>query len=125
MLCNLILFSQNNHIIVTVTPQLWNQFVNLLNEGGLYNITNIRVEQATGILRPVSSTKCISLMTSTIVTPLLDDDFIIPMHKFELVPLPILYGKVYEVENCGESLYSTGKTSSLFDIVIFIILFSL
>lgn len=70
----------------------WNGFANVIFEGNLYEITNFVVRQATGALKPVSSTTCIVLTQSTIAEQILNDAITpIPMHKFELVELEELY----------------------------------
>lgn len=108
-------FVQNTHLHATVSPQLWNYFQNILNEGGLYEIVNIRVMPATGYYRPVHSTKCISFIRLTTITPILDDDISIPMHKFEIVPLPILSETPFIYDNMDEPIYSTGNIVLIVD----------
>lgn len=109
---------QNNHIHATISPHLWNNFHNVILEGGLYEIVNVRVLEAYGYFRPVSATKCISFLSSTLISPYANDDYIIPFHKFEFKPLAGLYdiAHSYEVLN-QKPIYSTGDSISISDII--------
>lgn len=96
---------------VTVSPDLWINYHNVIFEGGLYEIINVRAGQANGFCRPVSTSKCIRFVHSTIISPCLYDDFIIPMHKFELKPLGDLYEIVRSYEPYQKPIYSTGDSN--------------
>lgn len=66
-----------------------------MSEGGIYIITNFSVKEATAKLRPVCSKYIINSINTTTVDKVLEDDFMIPKHKFEFVDL----GDLLEIAN--------------------------
>lgn len=94
----------------TVRPEIWNNLPNPIFEGGLYKVINVKVQQAFGIFRPVSTDKCIRFLDCTNIIPYVHDDFIIPIHKFELKPLGDLYDIVYSYDPDQKPTYSTGES---------------
>lgn len=92
-----------------VSPAIWNQIGAVINTGGVYYITNFRVSAAIGVFRPVRCDNCIHFIPSTMVHLDPHDDFIIPMHKFELIPLSDLYNHclLYPIDH--QPLNSNGK----------------
>lgn len=98
-------------MLATITPVLWNNYENPILEGGLYKIVNVRVREAFGFYRPVSTAKCINFVTSTIVSPILHDDFIIPMHKFEVKHLEDLHDILRTYEPYQKPIHSTGDSN--------------
>lgn len=108
-LSNVFLIVQNTHIHATISPALWINFHNAILEGELYEIVNVRVHEAYGFLRPVSTPKCISFVPSTLINPYPHDDFIIPFYKFELKDFGDLYDIVHSYELANQKpIYSTG-----------------
>lgn len=91
-----------------VNPDLWINYNNAILEGGLYQITNVRVRQAFGCYRPVSTSKCITFVPSTIITPYIPDNHLIPDHKFEFKPLGELFDIVDSYQPYEKPIYSTG-----------------
>ena len=87
--------SQNNHIHATARPEIWEQHNNIIFEGGLYQIINIRVREAVDPYKPVQNSRMISLLPSTVINLYEDDNLMIPFHKFELTPLVDLSNLVF------------------------------
>lgn len=63
--------------------------------------------EAKGDLRPVQSTHYIQFIPSTFVVLYPHDDGIIPMHKFDFVPLGELTHRSNLLSNDQRQLYST------------------
>lgn len=77
-------------------------------EGGLYVISNFYTREASGTLRPTSSKILINFSNSTTVEKLVEDDFMIPLHKFEFVDLSELLNIATANGNVDNPLLSTG-----------------
>lgn len=77
-------------------------------EGGLYIITNFYTKEALGNLRPTSSKIIINFSNSTTVEKLAEDDFMIPMHKFEFIDLSELLNIAIANEKTENPMFSTG-----------------
>lgn len=92
----------------TVRAEIWNNFPVPIFEGGLYEVVNVQVHQALGSFRPVSTDKCIRFVNSTTISPYVHDDFVIPMHKFELKPLEDLCDIVHSYDPYQKPSYSIG-----------------
>lgn len=92
-----------------VTPQIWNGLGGNINAGSVYVITNFHVAPVRGIYRHVHSSECIHFIPSTTVVFDAQDDFVIPMHKFECIPLGELFSNRMLYDDDGEPPYSTGK----------------
>lgn len=91
-----------------VSPRICNQLGAIINPGSLYVITNIHVSPATEILRPVPFPNCIHFIHSKTVLLDPEDDFAIPMHKFECTPLGDLYERHMLYGADRPPLYSVG-----------------
>ncbi|WOG95245.1 hypothetical protein DCAR_0414555 [Daucus carota subsp. sativus] len=89
---------KDNHIIVVARPDVWEKHINVMFEGGLYQITNVYVRDAVGRYRPVTNSNVIHFLPVTVVTLYPDDSIMIPFHKFELTPLGDLLG-IYQESN--------------------------
>lgn len=63
-------------------------------EGGIYEISNFYPREAIGSMRPVTSPICLRFNFSTTVQRVLNDDWSIPLYKFEFVHLRDLYNYV-------------------------------
>lgn len=77
-------------------------------EGGIYVITNFYTKEAMSNLRPTSSKIIVNFSNSTTVEKLEDDDFMIPMHKFEFVDLSELLEIAKAYGNDENPTFSTG-----------------
>lgn len=78
---------QNTHIHTILKPDIWEQHNNVLFDGGLYQIINVRVRESVGIYRPVTNPKIINILPFTVVNLYEHDEFVIPFQNFELKPL--------------------------------------
>lgn len=94
-----------------VTPAILNEVNPQVVEGFLYEIRNVQVLQPQGFLRPTRSDKVISFLPYTVMNQLMFDNFAIPRHKFELIPLDELYGQVALSVPQTNPLYATGIMS--------------
>lgn len=103
-----ILFVQNTHVHAYVYPEKWNSISKDMVEGGLYIITNFYTKEALGNLRPTSSKIIINFSNSTTVEKLAEDDFMIPMHKFEFIDLSELLNIAIANEKTENPMFSTG-----------------
>ena len=103
MLC----MAQNTQMHSIIQHDIWQSLENVLHEGGLYIITNVRVIPAYGSFRPVPSQKILKFLHSTVVN-LVADDFVIPFHKFELVHIRDLYDHSVDTSQKEKQLYATG-----------------
>ncbi|KAK1379413.1 hypothetical protein POM88_026157 [Heracleum sosnowskyi] len=106
---NLILLDcENTQMHAIVSPEIWQLFPNEIEEGSLCNITNLHVGPAFGQYRPVTHTqKMMSFMITTIVN-VLPEDFVIPMHKFELVEIQDLHEHAADSIGDEKAQYSKG-----------------
>ncbi|WOG95182.1 hypothetical protein DCAR_0414487 [Daucus carota subsp. sativus] len=86
----------DNHIIAVARPDVWEKHINVMFEGGLYQITNVYVRDAVGRYRPVTNSNVIHFLPVTVVTLYPNDSIMIPFHKFELTPLGDLRRIYYE-----------------------------
>lgn len=86
----------------------WRAYSSEIVEGGLYIVSNFYTREAMGTLRPTTSKIIINFSSSTHVQKVEDDDFMIPMHKFEFVDLSELFGIVSNYENPEAPEFSTG-----------------
>lgn len=77
-------------------------------ERGLYIITKFYTRQALGTMKPTSSKFIINFSNSTTVERITDDDFMIPMHKFEFVDLSELFNIANKNGNADNPEFSTG-----------------
>ncbi|KAK1364925.1 hypothetical protein POM88_040486 [Heracleum sosnowskyi] len=81
---NLILLDDNNsHVQAFIYADQWNSMAVNIDEGSIYVISNFYTKEATSSCRPVSSKILINFSPSTTVQKLTEDDFMIPLHKFE------------------------------------------
>ncbi|XP_074327785.1 uncharacterized protein LOC141665699 [Apium graveolens] len=89
---NLILLDcENNHILVIIPPALWNLFYFIIHPGRLLRIRNVKVLPAAGFLRPVRSANHILFLLINVVMLEPEEILSIPRHKFDLVPVTLLY----------------------------------
>lgn len=77
-------------------------------EGNIYVMSNFYTKEATGSLKPVSSRFLINFSPSTTVQKLTEDDFMIPLHKFEFVDLGDLFSIASKTPNDEFPEFSTG-----------------
>lgn len=101
-------YIQNFHVHGFVYADNWRSIADKMVEGGLYVITNFYTREAKGTLKPTSSNYLINFSNSTTVEKLLEDDFMIPYHKFEFVDLSELYKLASSYENVDSPEFSTG-----------------
>ncbi|XP_074336932.1 uncharacterized protein LOC141674107 [Apium graveolens] len=93
---NLILLDcENNHILAIVPPALWNLFYFIIHPGTLLRIRNVQVLPAAGFLRPVRSANYIIFLPITVVVLEPEEILSIPRHKFDLVPVTLLYNSLH------------------------------
>ncbi|KAL1811216.1 hypothetical protein ACET3Z_021281 [Daucus carota] len=84
---NLILLDDDNsHIHAYVYPDNWRAIDKEVVEGNVYVIENFQVRETIGKLKPVSTRLCIRLLSSTVIQPV-EDDVMIPKHKFEFMDM--------------------------------------
>lgn len=95
---------------VHVSPHVWNSFPDQLHEGFLYQIRNFTVGRPGRYYRPVRSSNCIRLVESTDINMIRDDDFFIPRHKFEFIPLGDIFDRVNVYATDSKPVYTTGNT---------------
>ncbi|XP_017233205.1 replication protein A 70 kDa DNA-binding subunit C [Daucus carota subsp. sativus] len=84
---NLILLDDDNsHIHAYVYPDNWRTIDKEVVEGNVYVIENFQVRETIGKLKPVSTRLCIRLLSNTVIEPV-EDDVMIPKHKFEFMDM--------------------------------------
>ncbi|KAL1826798.1 hypothetical protein ACET3Z_005210 [Daucus carota] len=84
---NLILLDDDNsHIHAYVYPDNWRAIDKEVVEGNVYVTENFQVRETIGKLKPVSTRLCIRLLSSTVIEPV-EDDVMIPKHKFEFMDM--------------------------------------
>ncbi|KAL8090536.1 hypothetical protein AgCh_039840 [Apium graveolens] len=106
---NLILLDcENNHILAIVPLALWNLFSFIIHPGTLLRIRNVQVLPAAGFLRPVRSTNYIMFLPITVVVLEPEEILSIPRHKFDLVPVTLLYNSLHCSTLDELPIYSTG-----------------
>lgn len=79
-----------------------------MDEGSIYVISNFYTKEATGSFKPVSSKILINFSPSTTVEKMIEDDFMIPRHKFEFVDLGDLFSLASSYGNVEFPEFSTG-----------------
>ncbi|XP_074327802.1 uncharacterized protein LOC141665716 [Apium graveolens] len=85
---NLIFLDEDNcHVHVFVYADQWKAIKDKVEDGALYVITNFHTKEAKENLKPVSTKILINFSHSTTVERVLEDDFVIPRHKFKFVDL--------------------------------------
>ncbi|XP_074347225.1 uncharacterized protein LOC141686063 [Apium graveolens] len=105
---NLILLDcENNHILAIVPPALWNLFYFIIHPGTLLRIRNVQVLPAAGYLRPVRSANYIMFLPITMVVLEPEEILSIPRHKFDLVPMMLLYNSLHCLALDELPIYST------------------
>ncbi|KAK1395936.1 hypothetical protein POM88_005799 [Heracleum sosnowskyi] len=105
---NLILLDDDNfHVHAYVYADKWQSISKIMVEGGLYEVSNFYTKDALGSFKPVSSKILINFSPSTKVEKIEEDDFMIPMHKFEFVDLSDLFGIVSAYVDDDKPDYST------------------
>lgn len=77
---------QNSHVHAYVYPDNWRAIDKEVVEGKVYVIENFQVRETIGKLKPVSTRLCIRLLSSTYIEPV-EDDAMIPRHKFEFMDM--------------------------------------
>ena len=80
------IYVQNSHIHAYVYPDNWRAIDKEVVEGNVYVIENFQVRETIGKLKPVSTRLCIRLLSSTVIQPV-EDDVMIPKHKFEFMDM--------------------------------------
>lgn len=76
-------------------------------------ISNFYTKEAKGNLKPVSSKILINFSHSTTVNKVLEDDFMIPLHKFEFVDLGDMLDIVQKYPENEFPKYSTGYINKI------------
>ena len=103
---------QHNHIQAVVSPELWQRYAAIIEEGGLYHICSFRVVPAMGFFRPVDFPLVVLFNTLTVVNLVHEDededDNVILMHKFKFTAFENLYERASNYNADHKSLYSTG-----------------
>ncbi|WOG95206.1 hypothetical protein DCAR_0414512 [Daucus carota subsp. sativus] len=97
----------NSNIHAYAYPDNWTAIGKSVLEGKVYVVENFQVRDSTGRLRPVSNKKCIRLLSSTTIDEV-DDDTMIPYHKFEFMDLADLLGEAERNANVENPEFSTG-----------------
>ncbi|KAK1360539.1 hypothetical protein POM88_045013 [Heracleum sosnowskyi] len=97
----------NSHVQAFIYADQWNSIAVNIDEGSIYVISNFYTKEATGSCRPVSSKILINFSPSTTVQKLTEDDFMIPLHKFEFVDLGDLFSMATKCPNDEYPEYST------------------
>ncbi|WOG92498.1 hypothetical protein DCAR_0311767 [Daucus carota subsp. sativus] len=107
----IILDCQHNHIQAVVSPELWQRYAAIIEEGGLYHICSFRVVPAMGFFRPVDFPLVVLFNTLTVVNLVHEDededDNVILMHKFKFTAFENLYERASNYNADHKSLYST------------------
>lgn len=85
-LLSLFIYVQNSHIHAYVYPDNWRAIDKEVVEGNVYVTENFQVRETIGKLKPVSTRLCIRLLSSTVIEPV-EDDVMIPKHKFEFMDM--------------------------------------
>lgn len=106
--------SLNTHIHAIARPHIWENYENVLFEGGLYLIKNIYVRDAADYHRSVTNSKIIHILPCTVDTLYEHDNFMIPFPKFKLKSLGDLRGIVFGYSPEDVPVHSIGKILSWF-----------
>ncbi|KAK1384251.1 hypothetical protein POM88_021986 [Heracleum sosnowskyi] len=105
---NLILLDDNNsHVQACIYVDQCNSMADNIDEGSIYVMSNFYTKEAIGSLKPVSLNFLINFPPSTTVQKLTEDDFMIPLHKFEFVDLGDLFSIASNCPNDEYPEYST------------------
>ncbi|XP_063935176.1 uncharacterized protein LOC135147006 isoform X1 [Daucus carota subsp. sativus] len=84
---NLILLDDDNsHVHAYVYPDNWRAIGKEVAEGKVYVVENFQVRDTIGKLKPVSTKLCLRLLNSTTIKEV-EDDVMIPKHKFEFMDM--------------------------------------
>ncbi|XP_074351789.1 uncharacterized protein LOC141690933 [Apium graveolens] len=103
----LLLDDDDFHMHAFVYADNWRSFRKDIVEGNVYVITNFYTREANGTMKPTSSKYLINFSNSTSVQKLVDDDFMIPRHKFEFVDLGELFSIASGYENAKSPEFAT------------------
>lgn len=82
----LVFLVQNSHIHAYVYPDNWRAIDKEVAEGKVYVLENFQVRETIGKLKPVSTRLCIRLLSSNVIEAV-EDDVMIPKHKFEFMDM--------------------------------------
>ncbi|KAK1379095.1 hypothetical protein POM88_025839 [Heracleum sosnowskyi] len=89
---NLILLDDDDcHVHAFIYADNWKHHAEKIEEGSVYIMSNFYTKQSNGSLKPASSSILINFSPSTSVQKVEEDDFMIPLHKFEFVDLSDLF----------------------------------
>ena len=102
------LSTQDYHIHAFAYAKNWKAIEDKVEEGGLYIVSNFYTKEALGSMKPVSSKYIINFSPSTTVEKLEEDDFMIPIHKFEFTDLGDLFALASSYANKEFPDYSAG-----------------
>ncbi|KAK1372516.1 hypothetical protein POM88_028709 [Heracleum sosnowskyi] len=72
---------ENTQMHAIVSPELWQLFPNVIHEGSLCTITNLRVIPSFGHFRPIKQMQKMMSFLHTTVVNILPEDFVISMHR--------------------------------------------
>ncbi|KAL6500614.1 hypothetical protein OROHE_025411 [Orobanche hederae] len=96
---NLILLDDDNsHVHAYVYPDNWRAIGKEVIEGVVYIIENFQVRDTIRRLKPVSTKLCIRLLSSTTIESV-ENDAMIPLHKFEFMDLSDLVKECNKITN--------------------------
>lgn len=108
-------FPMNNNSIqtlgtplhITVKKNLITKFQDIIQEGNLYSIKNLKIETANETYKPIKGTIKAWLLSTTTVTKFRDSSIIIPQHYFDFASLETISERV------GDRIILTGNKSHI------------
>lgn len=89
-------------------PDTWNAIGNGVVEGNIYKVENFRVRYTIGRLKPVSTKLCICLLSSTNIVGV-ENDVVIPTHKFEFMDFEDLFAECNKYTNEENPEFAIGS----------------
>lgn len=86
----------------------WNTIGNGVVEGNVYKVENFQVRDTIGRLKPVFTKLCICLLSSSNIVGV-ENDVMIPAHKFEFMDLEDLFAECNKYTNDENPEFDIGS----------------
>lgn len=97
--------TQGTPLHAAVKKNLISKFKDLIQEGNLYSIKNLKIEKANETYKPIKGTIKAWFLSTTTVTKFRDSSIIIPHHYFDFASLETISERV------GDRIILTGNKS--------------
>lgn len=104
---------QNSHVHAYVYPDNWRAIGKEVAEGKVYVVENFQVRDTIGKLKPVSTKLCLRLLNSTTIKEV-EEDVMIPKHKFEFMDMGDLLEECDRLSENQNPEFAYGWISPMF-----------